>query len=130
MTPGLQCMGLSPTAAKLLWLPWVVTSSARLVYDLCHGLYYDGNTQRITKIGFMEKTGIKPATPGLFPTLWRLWQKKIFLKKKEKHLFKSSWFQFSFFSITFVQDNVHLKTNVEWHISKRIENLPKEIELT
>ena len=27
--------------------------------------FYDGNTQRLTESGFMEKPGIKPATPGL-----------------------------------------------------------------
>ena len=26
---------------------------------------YDGNTQRLTESGFMEKPGIEPATPGL-----------------------------------------------------------------
>ena len=28
-------------------------------------LVYDGNTQRLTEGGFMEKPGIEPATPGL-----------------------------------------------------------------
>ena len=27
--------------------------------------FYDGNIQRLTQIGFMEKLGIDPATPGL-----------------------------------------------------------------
>ena len=27
--------------------------------------FYDGNTQRLTESGFMEKPGIEPATPGL-----------------------------------------------------------------
>ena len=27
--------------------------------------FYDGNTQRLIQIGFMEKPGIEPATPGL-----------------------------------------------------------------
>ena len=27
--------------------------------------FHDGNTQRLTESGFMEKPGIKPATPGL-----------------------------------------------------------------
>ena len=27
--------------------------------------FYHGNTQRLTEIGFMEKPGIEPATPGL-----------------------------------------------------------------
>ena len=27
--------------------------------------FHDGNTQRLTKSGFMEKPGIEPATPGL-----------------------------------------------------------------
>ena len=39
--------------------------------------FYDGNTQRLTKSGFMEKPGIEPKTPGLqdidlSPTPWRL----------------------------------------------------------
>ena len=39
--------------------------------------FYDGNTQRLIKSGFMEKPEIKPATPGLqgiglFTTPWGL----------------------------------------------------------
>ena len=39
--------------------------------------FYDGNSQRLTKSGFMEKSGIEPATSGLqdiglSPTLRRL----------------------------------------------------------
>ena len=50
--------------------PWVETSTAGRVYDLC--VYYiDGSTRRLTEsgfmrfYGFMEKPGIEPATPGL-----------------------------------------------------------------
>ena len=28
-------------------------------------ILYDGSTQRLTESGFMEKSGIEPATPGL-----------------------------------------------------------------
>ena len=50
--------------------PWVETSTAGRVYDLCV-LLYDGSTRRLTEsgfmwfYGFMEKPGIEPATPGL-----------------------------------------------------------------
>ena len=48
-----------------MWLfPWVVTSSAGMVYDLC--VYYmTGTPEGSTESGFMEKPGIEPATPGL-----------------------------------------------------------------
>ena len=50
---------------NFLWLfPWVVTSSAGMVYDLC--VYYmTGTPEGSTESGFMEKPGIEPATPGL-----------------------------------------------------------------
>ena len=68
-TPGLQGIALIhyTTGASLnfLWLfPWVVTSSARMVYDLC--VYYmTGTPEGSTESGFMEKPGMEPATPGL-----------------------------------------------------------------
>ena len=33
-------------------------------FKICVG-FYNGNTQRLTESGFMEKPGIEPATPGL-----------------------------------------------------------------
>ena len=52
-------------ANTFLWLfPWVVTSSAGMVYDLC--VYYmTGTPEGSTESDFMEKPGIEPATPGL-----------------------------------------------------------------
>ena len=46
-------------------------------FKICVLVFYDGNTQRLTKSDFMEEPGIKPATPGLqdiglSPTPWRL----------------------------------------------------------
>ena len=45
--------------------------------------FYNGNTQRLTESGFMEKPGIEPATPGLqgialihytmAASLWNTW---------------------------------------------------------
>ena len=48
-----------------MWLfPWVVTSSAGMVYDVC--VYYmTGAPEGSTESGFMEKPGIEPAIPGL-----------------------------------------------------------------
>ena len=49
--------------------------AGRVYDDVC--LLYDGSTGRLTESHFMEKLGIKPATPGLqyiglSPTPWRL----------------------------------------------------------
>ena len=80
-TPGLQgialihyTMGASPTDKKkttFCGFPWVETSTAGRVYDLC--VYYmTGAPEGSPKVvlcgffyGFMEKPGIEPATPGL-----------------------------------------------------------------
>ena len=58
-------MTLLQKKKNFLWLfPWVVTSSAGMVYDLC--VYYmTGTPEGSTESGFMEKPGIEPATPGL-----------------------------------------------------------------
>ena len=47
--------------------PWVETSTAGRVYDLC--VYYmtgaPEGSPKVVLCGFMEKPGIEPATPGL-----------------------------------------------------------------
>ena len=48
--------------------PWVETSTAGRVYDLC--VYYmtgapEGSPKVVFLCGFMKKPGIEPATPGL-----------------------------------------------------------------
>ena len=79
-TPGLQDIGLSPTPRRLLIIffcgfPWVETSTAGRVYELC--VYYmtgaPKGSPKVVLCGFfyvfffffMEKPGIEPATPGL-----------------------------------------------------------------
>ena len=94
-TPGLQDIGLSPTPRRIricfcrcvpllyqYWpggfmlfvvlktfcgFPWVETSTAGRVYDLC--VYYmtgaPKGSPKVVLCGFMEKPGIEPATPGL-----------------------------------------------------------------
>ena len=77
-TPGLQGIALIHYIGLLLhWksfcgFPWVETSTAGRVYDLC--VYYmTGAPEGSPKVvlcgfffyGFMEKPGIEPATPGL-----------------------------------------------------------------
>ena len=52
---------------NFLCLPWVETSTAGRVYDLC--VYYmtgaPEGSPKVVLCGFMEKPGIEPATPGL-----------------------------------------------------------------
>ena len=64
--PGLQGIALIhyTTAASLLFcgFPWYKPVPPGW-FKLCW--FYNGNTQRLTESGFMEKPGIEPATPGL-----------------------------------------------------------------
>ena len=72
-TPGLQgtalihyTTGRGSSAFNLktfCGFPWVVTSTAGRVYDLC--VYYMTGAPKLTESGFMEKPGIEPGTPGL-----------------------------------------------------------------
>ena len=73
-TPGLQGIALIhyTTGASLkkktfCGFPWVETSTAGRVYDLC--VYYmtgaPEGSPKVVLCGFMEKPGIEPATPGL-----------------------------------------------------------------
>ena len=69
--------------------PWVETSTAGRVYDLCV-LLHDGSTRRLTEsgfmwfYGFMEKPGIEPATPGLQGIALIHYTTGASLKKKKK----------------------------------------------
>ena len=71
-TPGLQGIALIhyTTGSKkttFCGFPWVETSTAGRVYDLC--VYYmtgaPEGSPKVVLCGFMEKPGIEPATPGL-----------------------------------------------------------------
>ena len=73
-TPGLQGIALIHYTTGLLktfcGFPWVETSTAGRVYDLC--VYYmtgaPEGSPKVVLCGFMvfmEKPGIEPATPGL-----------------------------------------------------------------
>ena len=68
-TPGLQGIALIhyTTGASFCGFPWVETSTAGRVYDLC--VYYmtgaPEGSPKVVLCGFMEKPGIEPATPGL-----------------------------------------------------------------
>ena len=86
-TPGLQ------KKKTFCGFPWVETSTAGRVYDLCFFfLLYDRSTRRLTEsgfmwfYGFMEKPGIEPATPGLqgialihYTTGASVYKKKLFV---------------------------------------------------
>ena len=69
-TPGLQGIALIhyTTGASLLWLFHFFCGFPGYKpvlpswFKIC---MHDGNTQRLTDSGFMEKPGIEPATPGL-----------------------------------------------------------------
>ena len=60
-TPGLEDIGLSPT--HFCGFPGYKQFRWVGLRFVCW--FHDGNTQRLTKSGFMEKPGIEPATPGL-----------------------------------------------------------------
>ena len=65
-TPGLQGIALIhyTTAASLLFCGFPGYKPVPPGwFKLCW--FYNGNTQRLTESGFMEKPGIEPATPGL-----------------------------------------------------------------
>ena len=62
---------LIPMPKTFCVFPWVETSTAGRVYDLCVFYYMTGTPEGSPKVvfmwfyGFMEKPGIEPATPGL-----------------------------------------------------------------
>ena len=68
-TPGLQGIALIHYTKKKTYcgFPWVETSTAGRVYDLC--VYYmtgaPEGSPKVVLCFFMEKPGIEPATPGL-----------------------------------------------------------------
>ena len=70
-TPGLRDIGLSPTPRCLSPTPKKLFVAFLGCYQFCLVgfrfvcCFYDGNTQRLTQSGFMEKPGIEPATPSL-----------------------------------------------------------------
>ena len=69
-TPGLQDIGLSPTPRqlprqKILFMAFLGINQFRLVGLRFVCGFYNGNSQRLTESGFMEKPGIEYATPGL-----------------------------------------------------------------
>ena len=109
-TPGLQGIGLIPYT--FLWLSWVLTSSTVVISELCW--FYNGNTQRLTESGFMEKPGIEPATPGLqgiarihYTTAASISDFSLFytfclFSNKFIKKFKTCWFQFLSSCKTFV----------------------------
>ena len=68
-TPGLQGIALIPftTAAgvKKIFLAFLGLNQFCQVCLRYVCWFHDGNTQRLTQSGFMEKPEIEPATPGL-----------------------------------------------------------------
>ena len=63
--PGLQDIGLSPTPRQLLFCGFPGYKPVPPGWFKIVCWFYVGNTQMLTKSGFMEKPGIEPATPGL-----------------------------------------------------------------
>ena len=73
VTPGLQGIGFFPTLRRLdpwdskkkLFMAVLGTNQSPLFGLRFVCWFYGGNTQRLTESGFMEKSGIEHATPGL-----------------------------------------------------------------